>query len=59
MLTLIAILALIVIAQSVVSSTKWTLILLIFAVLLYCFPLLILLLVAIAVAGAAYLLYIH
>ena len=59
MLTLIAILALIVIAQSVVSSTKWTLALLIFAVLLYCFPLLILLLVAIAVACAAYLLYIH
>lgn len=59
MLTLIAILALIVIAQSVVSSTKWTLALLIFAVLLYCFPLLILLVVAIAVAGAAYLLYIH
>lgn len=53
MLKLIAILALIVIGQSALSSTKWTLPLLIGAVLIYCFPLLILV-VALTVAGVAY-----
>ena len=54
MLTLIAILALIVIGQSALSSVKWTL-LLSGAVLVYCFPLLILV-VTLAVAGVAFLL---